>query len=195
MSSIRDKLVTALNLDSNADDATILAAMDERIAARKGESPTTTSAEDVRIVAAAVKDGRISAASRQTWMSALRQDREGTRRVLASLTPVPTIAGGTSKANPNSAVDAENAAVYAKITGRPYAASQAPQAAPFTPRSAAGHAALPSASNNQQPYERRVITDEEMNAQLQADPELHRAAWAAGVRNIDPPTPRIFGWD
>lgn len=42
-----------------------------------------------QLVDAAIADGRVSAQSRQTWINALAADPASTKRVLASLTPLP----------------------------------------------------------------------------------------------------------
>ncbi|WP_157900962.1 hypothetical protein [Mycobacterium terramassiliense] len=44
---------------------------------------------DVRLVAAAIEDGRISAANAPNWVLAMRADRVQARGMLAALTPIP----------------------------------------------------------------------------------------------------------
>jgi hypothetical protein len=60
--------------------------------------------EDARVIAAAANDGRISADNVLTWANAMRADRDGTRRTLASLTSIKA--------------DLSTEQVHAKVLGR-----------------------------------------------------------------------------
>jgi hypothetical protein len=73
------KMINLLDLSADADDETILAAIDQRTSKIAGAE-----------VAAAVKDGRILAAHRDYWAGAFKANYSGTRNVLASLTPTIT---------------------------------------------------------------------------------------------------------
>lgn len=114
MEGLRDRLGLA---DPDADDSTILAALDERLTAKAGLDPSslpegtalvdTAVLEEMRanaaagreamaamdakrrdeIVAEAVKEGRIAPASRQSWRDMADKDEEGTKALLASLAP------------------------------------------------------------------------------------------------------------
>lgn len=87
----REEVAKLLGLDPSVDDATLSRAIDAAVArqaaARAAERERKFEADDKRLVNAAVADGRIAAASKGKWLGYLRADREGTKRVIASLAP------------------------------------------------------------------------------------------------------------
>jgi hypothetical protein len=52
------------------------------------ESTGSLTPEDARIIAAAAKDGRISPDTIDVWCNSMRADRDGTRRMLSSITSI-----------------------------------------------------------------------------------------------------------
>jgi hypothetical protein len=85
----RAELAELLGLAPDVDDASLQKAMDETLARRaardNAERDRQLKEDDKRTVAAAVADGRITAATSNDWIRALKTDRAGTRRVIASL--------------------------------------------------------------------------------------------------------------
>jgi hypothetical protein len=94
----RQELTEMLGLPADATDEQISAAMDEVAAAGEAlQAERQLEAEDVRIVAAAIRDARITAERHETWLNALRLDRASNRALLNSLgAGIPTEA--TSRA-------------------------------------------------------------------------------------------------
>ncbi len=90
--------------------------------------------EDARLVAAAANAGRISVDNCTNWMMAMKADRPGTRRTLASLTPVLRIVADAE------AVEAVHGRVMARLglpTGEPAPRTvEASSQAPPSPRTA-----------------------------------------------------------
>lgn len=88
-------------------------------------------AEDRRIIAEAIKDGRLPAARQQFWADALQSDRKGTRALIASMPPrgLPTSSNAATRPA-DTAADAEMAHAYAKVTGMPLGRSAVSQATP-----------------------------------------------------------------
>lgn len=68
--------------------------------------------EDARLVAAAANSGRISVDNVPQWMMAMKADRAGTRRTLASLAPV------WADMRRAAGVDPEAEAVHSNVMGR-----------------------------------------------------------------------------
>ena len=68
--------------------------------------------EDARLVAAAANSGRISVDNVPQWMMAMKADRAGTRRTLASLAPV------WADMRRAAGVDPEVEAVHSNVMGR-----------------------------------------------------------------------------
>ena len=68
--------------------------------------------EDARLVAAAANSGRISVDNVPQWMMAMKADRAGTRRTLASLAPV------SADMRRAVGVDPEVEAVHSNVMGR-----------------------------------------------------------------------------
>jgi hypothetical protein len=90
----------------------------------------TAEAEDRRIIAAAIKDGRIPGQRQQFWAEALKRDRKGSRALIASLVPGLLRSGNAAIRPADTAADAEMANAFAKVTGQPLGRTRAPQAAP-----------------------------------------------------------------
>jgi hypothetical protein len=68
--------------------------------------------EDARLVAAAANSGRISVDNVPQWMMAMKADRAGTRRTLASLAPV------RADMRRAAGIDPEVEAVHSNVMGR-----------------------------------------------------------------------------
>jgi hypothetical protein len=199
-----DKIAELLGLDPTTDRETVLATMNRVIADQKAEQTAAQHrGEDERIVAAAIGEGKITSSNRPFWLNALKEDREGTKRVLAILTAVPSIvAAGT--AEPAAVVDVEMSRVYEQITGRPLEPTRGPQsvvraaAQSASPRPTARAAAQSAAARST--FNQPFATTEELDAEIMADPELHRAMWAMGARGggLEKPPERIsqgVQWD
>jgi hypothetical protein len=156
-----------LGLPAGADEATILSALDKALSDREASKRVAANQRDhQRIVHAAIRDGRIAASRAQVWLNALNEDPEGATRVITSLAAVPPELTG------QPAVDLELERVSAIINGAPYEPSPSPQAAV---QAAAAQPAPPLRGTDQP-----VTTTEELNAQIESDAALHRAAWAIG---------------
>lgn len=107
------KLVNVANYDQ-------MAATVADLEARRDEA---IKAENETAITNALTSGRIDAASADTWRAELAKNREGTLSLLATLpankaVPVDEIGHGVSRED--SAQDAENATVYARITGQTF---------------------------------------------------------------------------
>lgn len=91
----RAELARLVGVSPDVDDATLHAAIEKTIAAQKARETAAArsgmeqrlEAEDRRIVAAAINDGRLSPGSRERWLKALKTNRGANRSVLASLAP------------------------------------------------------------------------------------------------------------
>ncbi len=91
----RTEIAQLLGLPPDVDDATLSAAVEEalarqknrKVAAARNSDEERLVAEDKRIVAAAINDGRLSLTSRERWLNALKSDRATNRTMLASLAP------------------------------------------------------------------------------------------------------------
>jgi hypothetical protein len=143
---LRATLIDRLKLPDDADDQTILDVLGNQISEKE--------------VAAAIRSGKVLAAHKDYWVTAMKNDVVGTRQVLASLaTPAPPVRAVS--------VASVVAAARAAVIPQPPVRTQ------------------PTPTAN---------TIEEMNAQINADPELQRAFWELGVRNgIEKPPERVTG--
>lgn len=86
----RNEIAKLVGLTPDASDATIRAAIAEVLASRRVDEDAarrerTLRAEDQRLVAAAIADGRILASRGQHWRHVLATSREANRALLASL--------------------------------------------------------------------------------------------------------------
>jgi hypothetical protein len=90
----------------------------------------TAVAEDRRLIAAAIMDGRIPGQRQQFWADALQRDRKGTRALIASLMPGILTSSSATTRTDMTAADAEMADAFAKVTGQPLGRTRAPQPAP-----------------------------------------------------------------
>lgn len=101
-------------------NATAHQQMQASLAQLEADRAERITAENEAAVTAALRDGRIDAASADTWRELLAANREGTLRLLNTLTPskaVPVNEIGHGVSREDSAQDAEMATVFAKITG------------------------------------------------------------------------------
>ena len=95
MIQVSTEIAQLLGLPPDVDDATLSAAVEEalarqknrKVAAARNSDEERLVAEDKRIVAAAIDDGRLSLTSRERWLNALESDRATNRTMLASLAP------------------------------------------------------------------------------------------------------------
>ncbi len=107
------KLVNVAQFDQMAATVADLQARNEAAIKAENEAAITN----------ALATGRIDAKSADTWRAELGKNRDGTLALLATLpankaVPVDEIGHGVSRED--SAQDAENAAVYAQITGKTF---------------------------------------------------------------------------
>jgi len=136
----RTELAELLGLAPDADDETLLRAMDGMAANQKAAAHHQAAAvsvaeqraraEDYRLVADAVEAGRISAGRVDFWCEAMRKDRSGNRAVLASLVPGLTFGAAGTRTPDAAPGDAEMATVYAKVTGAPLDRARVSRQAP-----------------------------------------------------------------
>jgi hypothetical protein len=110
------EVAALLGLDPGTDKATVLGAMERFLSQRRKENARR--ADDEKTVAAAIRDGRISASRRGYWLNALRQDRPGARRVLGSLTAVPPNLVSAAAATAPDPELADKMRVFKIITGQ-----------------------------------------------------------------------------
>jgi ATP-dependent protease ClpP protease subunit len=151
-----------------------------RTEAKEAKVPTNNNPQpdDERIVDAAIRDGRIHADGRQAWLHRLKSDRKGFTTLIEALAPIPMYA--VRRPDATTGYDAEMEAVSAKITGRP-------------PQRPAVRAALDDASSDPDAFVPRHVTDAQLNAYIEADPEYHRVIYAitGGAGGLKKPEDRI----
>ena len=129
----RSEIIKLLGLPPDADDETVLRAVDDMVASQQATAlPLSVAekqarAEDRRTVLAAVNDGRIVPDRLDFWCQAMQKDRAGNRAVLASLASGLTCAAAGTR-TPDTGDDAEMAGVYAKVTGAPLDQARRPRA-------------------------------------------------------------------
>jgi hypothetical protein len=160
------QIAELLGLDPSTDEVTVRRALSEWIARNDAKQPAAAARhDDERIVAAAISAGKFTPARREFYLNALREDPAGARRVIAVLAAVPQAFTG------QPAFDPEIERVSAITTGRPYEPAPAPQAA------------VQAAAAQSAPAQRGtdpVTSMQELNAQIEADPAMHRLSWAVG---------------
>jgi hypothetical protein len=139
------RVIRKLELPADADDATILAAVEER----------TTNIANAE-VAEAIRSGKILASHRDYWTDAFKSNFATTRTALASL------------ASPRQALN--NLDGSSKTAQVQEIAGQTPSAR----------------------FDPVVTTLDQMNAAIEADENLHRGAWAIGIRDGLKPPPQQF---
>lgn len=93
------------------------------VATLSAERENAIAAENEAAITNALNTGRIDAASADTWRAEIKNNREGTLALLATLpankaVPVDEIGHGVSREDQN--LDAEMATVFASITGQTY---------------------------------------------------------------------------
>lgn len=93
------------------------------VATLSAEREAAIEAENEAAITNALNTGRIDAASANTWRAEIKNNREGTLALLATLpankaVPVDEIGHGVSREDQN--LDAEMATVFASITGQTY---------------------------------------------------------------------------
>ena len=93
------------------------------VATLSAEREAAIEAENEAAITNALNTGRIDAASADTWRAEIKNNREGTLALLATLpankaVPVDEIGHGVSREDQN--LDAEMATVFASITGQTY---------------------------------------------------------------------------
>jgi len=91
-----NELIRLLNLADGASNDVIAAAvkkvlsdnkdLSDKVAAFEAEKNTAIKAEGISLVDAAIKDGRISAESRENWLKLYDADQEGTKKALSGIT-------------------------------------------------------------------------------------------------------------
>ncbi|MGH6683970.1 MAG: hypothetical protein ACRECA_08645 [Pseudolabrys sp.] len=116
-----------LSLDPNADDETVIQAMWNRIAEAE--------------VVAAIKDRKILAAHKEPWLTAFKADFDGSKAVLASLSPGSTggVVAAAARSDVNSELERVHGQVLARLGITPPAAKPAPSrtvAASYPPSNA-----------------------------------------------------------
>jgi hypothetical protein len=165
----RAELAALVGLTADADDETLQKAIDEKLietnTQRVAASAAQLEADDRRLVEAAIQQGKFGPSRREHWLHALKQDRDGAKSVIAVLAAVPQAFTG------QPAFDPEIERVSAITTGRPYEPAPAPQAA------------VQAAAAQRAPSQRGtdpVTSMQELNAAIEADPQMHRAVWAIG---------------
>jgi hypothetical protein len=185
------RIAQLLGVDPRADRKAFVTALERELALRDEADPGARAQleADERLLVQAMTDGKITAASHARWSDALRKDRDGAKRVLAALPACPQVFSGpvVRAAGAQPAEDAELAQVYANITGRPFEPTRGPRAVQAA-------APQPVSAPALQPYSGQpsARTVDDLNAQIQADPELHAAMWRMGVRDgLEPPPQRI----
>jgi hypothetical protein len=139
-----------------------------------------TAKTHAQLVDAAIADGRISAASRQVFLNALTADPGSTKRALAALTPLPVNLQRSGKQ--------PNASATTPSTARPSVDSDA-----LTPMFRRD---LGVPNRGDMPATRAfTVTTEQMNAQANANPQLHRIAWELGIRDgLNKPSDDYIVW-
>jgi hypothetical protein len=157
---IVERVAQLLGVDPRSDRKTFKAALDRELALRDQTDPQAVAQlhTDERLLDQAMKDGKIIAASRPHWLKALREDRDGAKRMIAVLASVPEVVRANLDGSSRTAAVREIAAQ--------------------TPGDA---------------FEPTVTTADEMNAAIEADPEMHRAVWAIsrGGGGLKPPPERF----
>jgi hypothetical protein len=177
------QIAELLGLDPGTDEVTIRRALSEWIARDDAKQRAAAARhDDERIVAAAISAGKFYPTRRQFYLNALKEDPAGARRVIEVLEPVPFVAA----ANATPGYDPELERVSAIINGHPHAPAPAPQAG--VQAAAAQRAPAPRDSAQQ------VTTMQELNAAIEADSGLHKAAWAVGGPGggLRPPAERLW---
>ena len=190
------RIAQLLGVDPRADRKAFVSALDRELAQRDKTDPGARAQleADDRLLDQAMRDGRITAASRARYRNGLRNDREGTTRVLAILAACPVIGASEAEIRRSRADqrpvsrqadgDADLAAALAKVTGRAVAELDDPPAATTVVRQIASEATRATG--------RHAVTNDELNAEIEADPEYHRGLWAIGVRDgLKPPPEQL----
>lgn len=114
------KIAELLGLDPATDTKTVMETMD-RVVSEFGASQTASRhrQDDEHVVAAAIAEGRVAPSRKAFWLNALTEDRDGARRVLASLAaglrPDGTIA---AHSQPVDVETADKNRVFKLITGQ-----------------------------------------------------------------------------
>lgn len=90
-----NELAKILNLADNASNDQITAAvksllsdkkqLEDKVATFEAEKATALKAEAISLVDGMIKEGRLSAESRETWLKLYDVDSEGTKRVLSGI--------------------------------------------------------------------------------------------------------------
>ncbi|WP_156749202.1 hypothetical protein [Mycobacterium sp. 1482292.6] len=187
------ELARIVGVDPGSDWETIRAAADkllaEDAARRKAENRSQVEkvleAEDRRLVAAAVNDGRLTAQSAQSWRDALKRDRPGNRLVLASLAPGIRPDGRIGAADPDSDLEDVYNRLMAPWLGGQTKSVAASQSQLHRPRRAA-----PSRPANSAEMPARTKAD------IDADPTYRHVAWNLGARfrdGLKPPESTYHG--
>jgi hypothetical protein len=166
------QIAELLGLDPGTDEVTVRRALSEWVTRHDADRRAAAARhDDERIVAAAISVGKFFPARRQFYLNALQEDPAGARRVIEGLELVPFVAA----ANAASTCDPDVERVSAIINGRPYGPAPSPAAAVHA--AAAQRTPLSPARDTGQPS---VMTNDQLNAQIGSDPELHRVVWAIG---------------
>jgi hypothetical protein len=158
-----------LNVDPRADRKAFVTALDRELGLRDQADPNAAAQlrADEQLLDKAVKDGKITASSRPRWRNALREDHDGAKRVIAALAANPFVgaANVTDAKRVRANLDGSSrTAVVQEIAGE-----------------------TPGAG-----FEPTVTTLDGINAAIEADPNLHKAMWAAGLREGLKPPPERF---
>lgn len=186
------KVAELLGLSADSDEVSVRRALDDFLSRRAAEKRAAAARESAeRVVAAAIGDGRISAKSRPAWLKALAEDPAGTRRVIASLMPVPADLVGARRAVVDRGVDADTAEmerILAKLTGQPVPDGDTGAAVPRINRDVMAA----QASSTPRPATTRS------DAEILEDPAYRDVAWRLGPRaraGLKPPEARWTGPD
>lgn len=185
------EMARLVGVDPSSDWETIKAAADKllaedaakRDAESRSQAEKVLEAEDRRLVAAAVNDGRLTANSAQRWREALKRDRPANRLVLASLAP-GLRADGRLGAAPDSDLEDVYKRLMAPWLGHQTTVVAASQSQPPPTRH------TPSRPSNSAEMPGRT------EAEIDADPTYRHVAWNLGARfrdGLKPPEQTYYG--
>ncbi|WP_142256613.1 hypothetical protein [Mycobacterium colombiense] len=186
------ELARIVGVDPASDWETIKAAADKllaedaakRSAQNRSQAEKVLEAEDRRLVAAAVNDGRLTAQSAQSWRAALKRDRPGNRLVLASLAPGIRPDG---RIGPDPDSDLED--VYNRLMA-PWLGGQTKSVAASRSQSQLPRHTAPWRPSNSAEMTGRSEAD------IDADPTYRHVAWNLGARfrdGLKPPESTYYG--
>jgi hypothetical protein len=201
MSALPSNIVAAaklLGVDPRADRKAFVTALDRELAQRDQADPRAAAQlqADERALDQAMKDGKITAASRANWRNALRENRTGVQAMFAAMPACASAAASDaeirrSRANVDRPVDgqvrrdAELDAISAQVTGRPPAQVQR------------ARAELEKTSTirrvDADTYQATTVTEAELNAAIEADDQYARDLYAisGAWSGQQPPEPQF----